>query len=103
MEASMGRCAAVVVGLVVGLAAIVEAKHKALVIGDVAINPSDIVAVYRPVEQEATAVFIGRPGHDIQTLIFKDAREAAALFEEIWKNNEITKDPGDDDTRPLTR
>jgi hypothetical protein len=78
-------------------------KHKAVVAGNLTINPHDIIAIYRPIEQQAVAVFIGRPGQGIQAIVFKDVREAAAVFNDLWNNEEITKNPGDSDTRPLTR
>jgi hypothetical protein len=30
-------------------------------------------------------------------------REAAAVFNELWNNADIVKDPGEEDARPLTR
>jgi hypothetical protein len=78
-------------------------RHKAIVVGNVAINPYDIVAVFRPIEQQGVSVYIGRPGRGMQAIILRDTKDAAAVFNEIWDNPEITKDPGDDDARPLTR
>jgi hypothetical protein len=79
------------------------ADGKPVVAGNLTFNPQHIVAVYRPVEQRAVAIYIGRPGQSVQTITIKDYREAAAIFNEIWGNAEVTKDPGDDDARPLTR
>src|SRR5258706_8277965 len=78
-------------------------RHKPIVAGNITVNPYDIVAVFRPQDQQGVAVYIGRPGHAIQAIIIKDAREAATVFKEIWDNVEVTKDPGEDDARPLTR
>jgi hypothetical protein len=77
--------------------------HKPIAAGSLTINPSDIVAVYRPAEQQGVAVYIGRPGQAIQAIIIKDAREAATVFNAIWDNADVTKDAGEDDARPLTR
>jgi hypothetical protein len=80
------------------------ARRRPVVVGNLAVRPADILAVYRPPQQQAVAVYVGRVGHSIQSLIFRDAREAAAVFDGLWNNKEITKDPGDDDAlRPLTR
>jgi hypothetical protein len=78
-------------------------RHKPIVAGGLTVNPYDIIAVYRPVDQQGVAVYIGRPGQAIQAIIFKDSREAAAVFNDIWDNQDVTKDPGEDDARPLTR
>jgi hypothetical protein len=78
-------------------------RHKAIAAGTLALNPTDIIAVYRPFDQQGVAVYIGRPGQAIQAIIIKDQREAANVFKDIWDNVEVTKDPGEDDTRPLTR
>jgi hypothetical protein len=78
-------------------------RHKPIVAGSITVNPNDVVAVYRPLDQQGLAVYIGRPGQAIQAIIIKDAREAANVFKDIWDNVEVTKDPGEDDTRPLTR
>jgi hypothetical protein len=78
-------------------------RHKAIAAGNMAINPTDIIAVYRPFDQQAVALYIGRPGQAIQAIIIKDQREAANVFKDIWDNAEVTKDPGEDDARPLTR
>lgn len=78
-------------------------KRAPVVAGNLAVNPHDIIAVYRPSDQAGVAVYIGRPGQAIQTIVFKDAREAAEVFNGLWNNDDITKNPGDDDTRPLTR
>src|SRR5438105_15875794 len=77
-------------------------RHKAIVVGNVAINPYDIVAVFRPIEQQGVAVYIGRRGHGMQAIILRDTNDAAAVFNEIWDNPDITKDPGNDDPRPTT-
>ncbi len=82
---------------------VVPNKRGPITAGNLTINPHDIVAVYRPADQQAVAVYVGRPGQAIQSIIFKDAREAAAVFNELWNNEDVTKNPGDDDARPLTR
>jgi hypothetical protein len=79
------------------------ARHKPIVAGGLAINPYDIIAVFKPVDQQGVAIYVGRPGHEIQSIIIKDSKEAATVFGEIWDNQDVTKDPGDDDARPLTR
>src|SRR4051812_12737826 len=73
------------------------ARRRPVVVGNLAVRPADILAVYRPPQQQAVAVYIGRVGHSIQSLVFRDAREAAAVFDGLWNNKEITKDPGEDD------
>ena len=78
-------------------------QRKPAVAGNLTFNPNHIVAVYRPVDGRAVAIYVGRPGQNIQTITFKDYREAAAVFNEIWSNDQITKHPGDSDARPLTR
>jgi hypothetical protein len=78
-------------------------RHKPIVAGGMVVNPYDIVAVYKPVDQQGVAVYVGKPGQAIQAIVFKDAREAATVFNDIWDNQDATKDPGEDDTRPLTR
>jgi len=78
-------------------------RHKAIAAGNLALNPTDIIAVYRPFDQQAVAIYIGRPGQSIQAIIIKDQREAATVFKDIWDNADVTKDPGEDDARPLTR
>ncbi|MDB5318370.1 MAG: hypothetical protein JWN40_1 [Phycisphaerales bacterium] len=78
-------------------------RHKPIVAGSLTVNPYDVIAVYRPQDQQGVAVYVGRPGQAIQAIIFKDSREAATVFKEIWDNAEVTKDPGEDDARPLTR
>lgn len=83
--------------------AVIPNKRGPITAGNLTINPHDIVAVYRPADRQAVAVYIGRPGQAIQSIIFKDAREAAAVFDELWNNEDVTKNPGDDDARPLTR
>jgi len=82
---------------------VVPNKRGPVVAGNLTINPRDIIAVYRPIEQQGVSVFIGRPGQAIQTLVFKDGREAGVVFNDLWNNDDITKNPGDDDNRPLTR
>jgi hypothetical protein len=79
------------------------ADQKPIVAGNVTFHPQHVVAIYRPVDQRAVAIYIGRPGQNIQTITIKDYREAAAVFNEVWGNDEITKNPGDSDARPLTR
>lgn len=80
------------------------ARRRPLVVGTLGVRPADVIAVYRPVDQQAVAVYIGRTGHAVQVLFFRDAREAAAVFDGLWNNKEVTKDAGDDDAaRPLTR
>ena len=83
--------------------AALAADQKPVTAGNLTFHPRHVVAVYRPVDQRAVAIFIGRPGQNIQTITIKDYREAAAVFNEIWKNDDITKNPGDSDARPLTR
>jgi hypothetical protein len=79
------------------------ADGKPVAAGNLTFNPRHVVAVYRPVAQRAVSIYVGRPGQNIQTITIKDYREASAIFEEIWKNEQVTKNPGDDDARPLTR
>jgi hypothetical protein len=80
------------------------AGHKPVGVGNLTVNPSDIIAVFRPAEQQAVVVFVGRPGQAIQPILFRDSREATAVFDGLWDNNELSKDAGDDDAgRPLTR
>jgi hypothetical protein len=81
----------------------VAARHKPIAAGSLTLNPYDIVAVYKPAEQAGVAVYLGRPGQAIQTIIIKDARDSAAIFNAVWDNAEVTKDAGEDDARPLTR
>jgi hypothetical protein len=78
-------------------------RHRPIVAGSVTLNANDIVAVYRPVDLQSVAIYVGRPGHGIQAIVIRDSKEAAAVFSEIASNAEVTKDPGDDDARPLTR
>ena len=78
-------------------------RHKAIAAGNLALNPTDIIAVYRPFDQQALAIYIGRPGQAVQAIIVKDQREASNIFKDIWENAEVTKNPGEDDARPLTR
>lgn len=92
-----------VVALVSLPASAVE-RHKPITAGLLTVNPTDIVAVYRPAEQQAVVVFVGRPGQAIQPILFRDSREATQVFDGLWDNNEWSKDPGDDDAgKPLTR
>lgn len=78
-------------------------KRGPVVAGNLTVNPRDVIAVYRPNEQQGVVVLVGRPGQLIQAIVFKDAREATAVFNELWSNEDITKNPGDEDARPLTR
>ncbi len=78
-------------------------RHKTVTAGPLTLNPRDVIAVYRPVDGQSVAVVVGRPGQGTQTIFVRDYREAAAVFNDLWNNAEITKDPGDDDARPLTR
>jgi hypothetical protein len=84
-------------------AARAQTAHKAIVAGGVVLNPSDVIAVYRPLNQQGVAVYLGRPGQAIQAIVFRDAKEGSTVFNEIWDNQDACKDPGDDDARPLTR
>jgi hypothetical protein len=79
------------------------AKHKPIAAGSLTLNPYDVVAVYKPIEQAGVVVYLGRPGQGIQAIVIKDARDSAAVFNAIWENGEVTKDAGEDDSRPLTR
>lgn len=78
-------------------------KHKPIVAGNLVVDPRYIVAVFRPVDQRELAIYIGKPGQAIQSILVNDVRDAATLFEAIWNNDAIVKNPGDDDARPLTR
>jgi hypothetical protein len=78
-------------------------RHRPVVAGEMVVNPYDIIAVYRPAGQQTVALYLGRPGQDIQVVFFHDARMAANIFSDLWNNNDITKDPGADDAKPLTR
>ncbi len=78
-------------------------KTKPIVAGNIVVDPRYIVAVFRPVDQREVAIYIGKPGQAIQSIIVSDVRDASALFDAIWNNDQITKNPGDDDARPLTR
>src|SRR4051812_18932878 len=80
-----------------------EERRKPIVAGNLTVNPKDIIAVFRPIEQQAVAVYVGRPGQSVQAILFHDVREAAAVFNELWNNADVVKDPGEDDARPLTR
>jgi hypothetical protein len=80
------------------------ARRRPVVVGTLAVRAADIVAVFRPAQQQAVVVYVGRVGHAIQPIVFNDAREATAVFDGLWNNKDVTKDPGDDDAlRPLTR
>jgi hypothetical protein len=86
------------------LAPFATAAHKPITAGPLTVNPADIIAVFRPAEQQATVVFVGRPGQAIQPILFRDIREATAVFDGLWDNNELSKDAGDDEAgKPLTR
>jgi hypothetical protein len=89
--------------LLLSLAAGAQPAHKPIVAGGIVVNPHDVIAVYRPLDQQGVAVYLGRPGQAIQAIVIRDSKEAAAVFNEIWDNQEACKDPGDDDARPLTR
>jgi hypothetical protein len=78
-------------------------RHKPIAAGSLTLNPYDIVAVYKPIEQAGVVVYLGRPGQGIQAIIIKDARDSAAVFNAVWDNADVTKDAGEDDARPLTR
>ena len=71
--------------------------------GSHTLNPYHIGADYRPVENQAVAVLFARPGGALQTIVITDTRDAAAVFNALWGNERVTKDPGDSDARPLTR
>ena len=81
------------------------ARRRPVVVGNLAVHVKDVVAVYRPADQQiGVVVFVGRPGQSIQPVVFRDMREANAVFDGLWNNNDVAKDPGDDDaSRPLTR
>src|SRR3954469_17277393 len=80
------------------------AGHKPVTAGTLTVNPTDIIAVFRPAEQQAVVVFIGRPGQAIQPVVFRESREATQVFDGLWDNVEVSKDPGEEDPgRPLTR
>jgi hypothetical protein len=80
------------------------AGHKPVTAGNLTVNPTDIIAVFRPAEQQAVVVFVGRPGQSIQPIVFHDSREATQVFDGLWDNVEVSKDPGEEDPgRPLTR
>ena len=80
-----------------------KARHKTITVGSLMIIADDVIAVVRSSEQQPVEVFIGKPGHAVQVILFRDLREAQAVFTDLWDNREVTKDPGDDDARPLTR
>ena len=71
--------------------------------GNLTLNPNHVVAVYRPVENQAVAVLLARPGGALQSIVITDVREAATTFDSLWNNERVTKSPGDSDGRPLTR
>jgi hypothetical protein len=107
MSRSVAAAAAAVVASILSLALLAPvalgAEGKPVVAGNLTFNPQHVVAVYRPVPQGAIAIYLGRPGQNIQTIVIRDSREAAAVFDELWRNEKVTKSPGDDDGRPLTR
>jgi len=78
-------------------------KRKTITVGPLMVNADDVIAVYRSSEQQPVEVFIGKPGHAVQVIVFTDFREAQSCFDALWNNAEVTKDPGNDDARPLTR
>ena len=79
-------------------------RNRPVTAGNLTVNPRDVVAVYRPFEQQAVVVFVGRPGQAIQPILFRDVREATAVFDGLWDNSEWAKDAGEDDAgKPLTR
>lgn len=80
-----------------------DGPHRPVVAGNLVVNAKDVVAVFRPLDQQAVAVFVGRPGQAVQAIVFQDVREAAAVFTEFWNNQDVVKDPGETDARPLTR
>jgi len=84
-------------------AADAPARIKPVSAGPLVLNARDIIAVYRPADGSSVGVLIAKPGGAIQQIVLKDFREAAAAFNDLWNNAAVTKDPGDDDTRPLTR
>jgi hypothetical protein len=77
--------------------------RQVLVASSLMVNPNHVLAVYRPIENQAITVLIGRPGQAVQAITVTDVREAAAIFDSIWKNDQVTKNPGESDARPLTR
>jgi hypothetical protein len=79
------------------------APRHTVTAGSLTLNPYHIVAVFRPVENQAVAVLFARPGGALQTIVITDTRDAAAVFNALWGNERVTKDPGDSDARPLTR
>jgi hypothetical protein len=97
----MLKFAAVIV-LALATSALAE-KTKPIVAGNLVVDPRYIVAVFRPVDQRELAIYIGKPGQAIQSILVADVREATILFDAIWNNDAIVKNPGDDDARPLTR
>ncbi|HEY7119305.1 MAG TPA: hypothetical protein VH475_22130 [Tepidisphaeraceae bacterium] len=96
-------CAVLALVTLVAPAALAE-RHKPVTAGNLTLNPAEIVAVFRPVDQQAVAILVGRPGQALETIIFRDAREASQIFNELWDNNDLCKDAGDEDAaKPLTR
>ncbi|HYE20308.1 MAG TPA: hypothetical protein VEA69_17810 [Tepidisphaeraceae bacterium] len=78
-------------------------KFRPVAAGPLVLNPRDVIAVYRPADGSSVGVLIGKPGGAVQQIVLKDFREAAAVFNELWNNQQWVKDPGDEDARPLTR
>ncbi|HSI34837.1 MAG: hypothetical protein ACAI43_07505 [Phycisphaerae bacterium] len=78
-------------------------KFKPVAAGPLVLNPRDVIAVYRPADGSSVGVLIGKPGGAVQQILLKDFREAAAVFNDLWNNQQWVKDPGDEDARPLTR
>jgi len=79
------------------------ARVKPVTAGPLTLNPRDIIAVYRPADGSSVGILIAKPGGAIQQIVLKDFREAAQTFNDLWNNAEVTKDPGDEDAKPLTR
>jgi hypothetical protein len=79
------------------------APRHTITAGSLTLNPYHVVAVYRPVENQAVGVLLARPGGALQSIVITDTRDATAVFDTLWKSERVTKDPGDSDARPLTR
>jgi hypothetical protein len=77
--------------------------RKPVAAGNLTVNPNHLVAVFRPVEHQSVTVLVGRAGQAVQVIQIQDGPEATAVFESLWKNDKLTKDPGETDARPLTR
>ena len=71
--------------------------------GSLTLNPNHVLAVFRPVEHQSVTVLVGRAGQAVQVIVIQDGPEATAVFEGLWKNDRVTKNPGESDGRPLTR